>query len=196
MTELLPQPEQEYLVKLITILDNTLTNCLIAVYLFGSASYGAYEPIIPCPTRKLEFVVYTKEVVAAANPQFELNFNTSDGMTDYEATHWFLLDIASGREKGVALLGPPPDTVFAKPRHDTVVAAIVDCIEWHRQHESTGTWGSKAEGVEWAARNLEPEVPEVLRRVSLARRGRTSLSSGECDQFLELVLTRIRSGRS
>ncbi len=40
-------------------------------------------------------------------------------------------------------------------------------------------------------RNLESEVPEVLRRVSHARRGRTSLS-GECDQFLEFVLTRIQ----
>ncbi len=169
MTELLPQPEQGYLAKLITTLDDTLTNCLIAVYLFGSASYGAYEPgisdldvqavifsplpqstyrklatqlgnsTIPCPARKLEFVLYTKDAVAAANPQFELNFNTGDGMADYfcldpsqEATHWFLLDIVSGREKEVALLGPPPDTVFAEPRHDTVVTAIVDCIEWHR----------------------------------------------------------------
>ncbi|KAK0186948.1 hypothetical protein F5146DRAFT_1062938 [Armillaria mellea] len=136
-------------------------------------------------------------------------------MTDYvcldpfqEATHWFLLDIASGREKGVALLGPPPKTVFAKPQHDQVVAAIVDCVEWHCQHESgsanvimnacrawrfteTKEWGSKAEGVEWATKNLEPDVPEVLHRVILARRGRTSLQQGVCNQFLELVLSRI-----
>ncbi|KAK0436005.1 hypothetical protein EV421DRAFT_1892465 [Armillaria borealis] len=195
----------------------TGVNGLIAVYLFGSASYGEYEPgisdldvqaiissplpqstyrklatqlghrAILCLARKLEFVLYTKDAVAG------------DGMTDY-----FLLDIASGRER---------DTMFAEPRHDRVFAAIVDCIEWRRQHESvsanatinacrtwrfteTGTWGSKAEGAKWATRNLKPEVPEVLRRVSLARRGRTSLPPGECDQFLELVLTRIRSGGS
>ncbi|PBK60965.1 hypothetical protein ARMSODRAFT_1065711, partial [Armillaria solidipes] len=125
------------LAKLITALDHTLANCLNAVYLFGSASYGAYEPgisdldvqavissplpqstyrelatqlghsTIPCPARKLEFVLYTKDAVAAANPQFKLNFNTGDGMADYvcldpsqEATHWFLLDIASGGERG------------------------------------------------------------------------------------------------
>ncbi|KAK0200506.1 hypothetical protein DFS33DRAFT_1362173 [Desarmillaria ectypa] len=141
MTESLPQPEQEYLVKLVATLNDVLTNCLVAVYLFGSASYSPYEsgisdldvqaiifsPLpqstyrklatqlghsaIPCAARKPEFVLYTKDAV----------FNTGDGMTDYvcldpsqEATHWFL-DIASGREKGVALLGPPPATVFAEP---------------------------------------------------------------------------------
>ncbi|KAK0445044.1 uncharacterized protein EV420DRAFT_1622678 [Desarmillaria tabescens] len=174
MTESLPQLEREYIAKLVATLNDILTNCLVAVYLFGSASYGAYEPgisdldvqaiissplpratywklatqlghsAIPCPAHKLEFVLYTKDAVRAAHPQFELNFNTGDGMTDYvcldpsqEAARWFLLDIASGREKGVALLGPPPATVFAEPRRDRVVAAIVDCIHWHLQHEPT-----------------------------------------------------------
>ncbi|KAK0219008.1 hypothetical protein IW262DRAFT_1462628 [Armillaria fumosa] len=125
MTESLPQPEREYLAKLITTLDDTPTNFLVAVYLFGSASYGVYElgisdPPLPqytyrklaaqlghsatlCRARKPEFVLYAKDAVATANPQFEMNFNAGGGMTDYvcldpsrEVIHWFLLDIASG----------------------------------------------------------------------------------------------------
>ena len=40
----LPQPETQYLHSLTAILQTELNVQLKAVYLFGSASYGAYEP--------------------------------------------------------------------------------------------------------------------------------------------------------
>ncbi|KAK0477571.1 hypothetical protein IW261DRAFT_1294546, partial [Armillaria novae-zelandiae] len=133
------------------------------MYLFGSASYGAYElgisdlgvqvvissslpqstycklatqlghGAILCLERKPEFVLYAKDAVATANPQFQMNFNTGGGMTDYvccdrsqEAmsyTGFFLISCLVERNGH-----------FQK-QCSLFVAAIVDYVGWDRQDE-------------------------------------------------------------
>lgn len=88
---------------------------------------------LPCPARKLEFVLYTRAAVATPSrrPQFALNFNTGAGLPGHlgldpaaEASHWFVLDIALGRELGRALMGPPPAEVFAPLPREWVLSAL------------------------------------------------------------------------
>ncbi|KAH7304729.1 streptomycin 3''-adenylyltransferase [Stachybotrys elegans] len=201
-----PEDVQLYLSELATRLKKCLGQELIGLYLFGSASYNAYEPgtsdldvqavvekplsplrkheiahnisahELPCPARKLEFVVYSADAIkpATRNPQFELNFNTGPYNPDYvcldpsqESSHWFLLDIAIGRETGRALHGPPPNEAFAPVPRQWVLEAIIDCLQWHTLNEPnssncilnacrawryvvTSTFGSKLDGAEWA----------------------------------------------
>ena len=52
-------------------------------------------------------------IPASRRSQFELNFNTGCDVEDHlsldpgeEASHWFVLDIAMGRELGCGLVGP------------------------------------------------------------------------------------------
>lgn len=132
----------EYLRQVVLCLSESLKSQLIGVYLFGSASYGAYEPgssdldvqavvqnplstiqkqdiiallkhcNLSCPATKLEFAVYAQDLVRPANrhPRFELNLNTGAQQDDHtsldpanESSHWFLLDIAMGRDLGRCL---------------------------------------------------------------------------------------------
>ncbi|PYI25451.1 hypothetical protein BP00DRAFT_100059 [Aspergillus indologenus CBS 114.80] len=102
-----------YLHSLVGTLQTELKGDLLAVYLFGSAGYGAYEPgisdvdvyaivnesvldlpklsrtishaAIPCPARKLELVLFTRANAAkqTAHPVFEMNFNTGRNMHEY-----------------------------------------------------------------------------------------------------------------
>ena len=75
-----------------------------------------------CPTRGLEFVLYSQEAVAqpARRPRFEINLNAGPEM-DYhlsfdpasEPAHWFVLDISIVGEYGLRLIGPPAREVFA-----------------------------------------------------------------------------------
>ncbi|KAL4973059.1 hypothetical protein BDW66DRAFT_142944 [Aspergillus desertorum] len=101
-----------YLTRLVDTLQQELKDNLLAVYLFGSAGYNAYEPdtsdvdvyavihrsmpdyeqlarkishsSIPCPACKLEFVLFTKANAAlrTSTPQFEMNLNTGRDMED------------------------------------------------------------------------------------------------------------------
>ena len=131
---------------------------------------------LPCPARGLELVVYTAE--AAGRPprgaDFELNLNSGRGMPFHvsfepadEPAHWFVLDRAIVRERGWALLGPPPEQVFAPvPRH-TALAALAQSLRWHGENAelagpnlvlnalrawrfaATGEWVSKADAARW-----------------------------------------------
>jgi Domain of unknown function (DUF4111) len=230
----LPLPEETYLRALTATLQDVLGAHLVGVYLFGSAAYGAYEagrsdldvqavisgPLseaqyravaarlsqaaLPCPARKLEFVLYTQQAAGTATrrPQFALNFNTGAGQPDHlslnaaqEAGHWFLLDIAVGRELGRALTGPPPAEVFAAPQRVWVLDALLESLQWHRTHDlgspnsvlnacrgwrwaETGVWGSKREGLAWALQ--QPGAPENL------------LIEGDAADVLAFVERRVR----
>ena len=105
--------------------------------------------VLPCPARKLEFVCYARGAVnpASRRPRFELNFNTGPeraerGQGDHlrldpadEAGHWFLLDIAASRLRGLALHGPPPGEMFAPVPDAWRDEALLESLCWHETHE-------------------------------------------------------------
>lgn len=202
----LPDVDASYLQQLVSVLEQSLHERLVGVYLFGSAGAGHYEPGIsdldvqavveaplnahervalamrlahaelPCPARRLEFVCYDRAAVEAAHrhPRFQLNFNTGAGGLHHlstdpsaEASHWFLLDIALGRERGRTLHGEPLEQVFGAVPRKWVLEAMEDSLAWHEESEPasanavlnacrasryavTGQLGSKGEAVEWA----------------------------------------------
>ncbi len=101
---------------------------------------------LPCPARRLEFVCYARQSIdpATRHPQFEMNYTTGSNVRDHlslhpteESSHWFLLDIAMGREFGYRLLGLAPADVFAPIPRLWCLEAIVDSLSWHRKHELT-----------------------------------------------------------
>ncbi len=142
---------------------------------------------LPCPARRLELVCYTRAAIdpATRHPRFSLNFNTgSDLAADRltrdpaaEASHWFLLDIALGRELGRALLGPPPAQLFAPIPRRWCLEALLDSLRWHGTNEAasanslrnacrgwryaaTNTFGSKQAGADWARQR--PDCPAAV----------------------------------
>lgn len=100
---------RKYVSSIVRALSSELEDNLIAVYLFGSASYGAYEPgisdidvyaviaeqldgevyhqlskkisneAIPCPAHKLEFILLTKENAAAQKPYIKYEMDFNTG---------------------------------------------------------------------------------------------------------------------
>jgi hypothetical protein len=228
-----------YLHRLVTRLQEELEGNLLAVYLFGSAGYGAYEPgtsdvdvyaivhapipdyhklsrtighaALPCPARKLEFVLFTKDNAAkqTASPVFEMNFNTGKDMDDYlnltartEPRFWFLLDIAIGRELGKSLIGPPPSTTFAAPRLDFIFDCMIESLAWQRENDpitsdgvlnacrelsyaKTSTWRSKVNGGAWVLENYNR--PEIVGLAMDARVSKAELPQNLALDFLLLV---------
>jgi len=103
-----------------------------------------------------------------------------------EPPHWFVLDLAMGRDHGRALYGPRPADVIGPVPREAQVEAIVQSIEWHEHLEPghpdrlanaarglryirTGTWGSKPAGLVWLAEAYcdravtEAEIAEQVR---------------------------------
>ncbi|KXJ86551.1 hypothetical protein Micbo1qcDRAFT_152858 [Microdochium bolleyi] len=248
MPDGLPHPETAYLAEITTRLASCLEPHLIGIYLFGSASNDGYEPgrsdldvqavvrqpltpdekqavverlthsALPCPARKLEFVVYAQSSVrpASRHPSFEINLNTgpyesADHVTldpAGEASHWFLLDIAMGRGSGHALYGPPATEVFAPIPRVWALEAIADSLKWHRENELssansvlnacrgwmyivTDKFGSKLAGAEWAQQRQE--CPGVVEKAIEARRTGESLPAGEVAELYSVVIERNRS---
>lgn len=172
----------------------------------GSLAHGA----LPCPARRLEFVCYAQAAIdpATRHPQFELNFNTGSDMDDHlsldpaeESSHWFLLDIAIGRELGRSLLGPEPAQVFAAIPRLWQLEAIHDSLAWHHQHDfasansvlnacrswryaATGCWGSKIVGAAWA-REHSP-FAEVIDQAMQRRHGGPPLAGAA---IVDLIAT-------
>jgi hypothetical protein len=231
-----------YLTKLVEQLRNCLADKLIGVYLFGSASYNAYEAgksdldvqaivkerlepsekqgiiqqvnqqTLPCPARKLEFVVYAAKDVnpASRHPRFELNLNTGPHEPDHisldpaqESSHWFLLDIAIGRETGCALYGPAPTELFAPiPKH-WILKAIADSLEWHKANEltssnsvlnacrswrfiATNQFGSKLAGAQWALQ--QTGCPSVVEHAIVARKTGKELLATQVLELYDIVI--------
>jgi hypothetical protein len=243
----LPVAETTYLAEIVRRLRDYLGDQLVGVYLFGSASYEAYEPglsdldvqavvkapldpaakqviiqkltqeNLPCPARKLEFVVYARGNVnpASRHPRFELNLNTGPGQSDHitldpagESSHWFLLDIAMGRELGQALYGPAPTEVFGKIPRRWTLEAIADSLEWHRVNElssansvlnacrgwryiATNEFGSKLAGADWALQ--KQGCPAVVAHALNARLTGETLPAGEVLKLYEIVLEAVRA---
>ena len=134
---------------------------------------------LPCPATKLELVVYAQDPIrpASRHPRFELNLNTGAQQADHvsfdpagESSHWFLLDIAMGRQLGRALYGMPPDEVFGAVPRLWTLEAIMDSLAWHQANEvnsansvlnacrswhfiETGEFSSKSSGAQWTMRH-------------------------------------------
>jgi hypothetical protein len=215
------------------------------VYLFGSAGCGEYAPgisdldvqavmsetpsmvqreelagrlahaVLPCPSKRLDFVCYTRSSIDPANrhPHFDLNFNTGSVFEQLmlepraEADHWFLLDIALGRELGHALVGPPPATVYAPIPRTWQLEAMRESLAWRQAHDITspnnvlnacrewryavtGVLGSKAAGVAWA--RSQPGCPTVVEQAEQSRRDGTLLDPSESFALIAIAETAIR----
>ncbi|KAM0418896.1 hypothetical protein ACHAPT_012161 [Fusarium lateritium] len=233
-----------YLQRLVRTLHDELNDNLLAVHLFGSAGYGAYQPGIsdvdvyavihepitdyprlsrlishsslPCPARKLEFVLFTKTNAArqAPDPKYEMNFNTGKDMDDYinldpqtEPRFWFLLDIAMGRELGKPVLGPPPGALFAAPSLEWVFDCMLESLSWHREnglvnpdgilnacrelrYAKASVWGSKKDGGAWALEHYSQ--PDIVALAMTARHSQTELPQDLALDFLGFVEDEIK----
>ncbi len=175
---------------------------------------------LPCPAPRLEFVLYPQGAVRpmTARPAFALNLNTGRALpqdhvtydVSEESPHWFVLDIAQGREVGRALLGPPPAEVFGVVPRALVLEALATSLAWHAEHDATApnrilnaarawrfadanAWGSKGAGVEWAAAQT-PAFP-VIERAWRARHEGRSVDPAEAAAFLAFVEGRVTAAR-
>jgi hypothetical protein len=138
---------------------------------------------LPCPARKLELVAYTRAQVAAPrrSQRWELNLNTGPGVRHAgydpmaESWHWFVLDLAQGREHAVHLAGPHelaelvgevPDALVADAHaanvtwhavhqpDDRLLIAAARAARWHASRE----WISKREAWAWAVERVERRI--------------------------------------
>jgi hypothetical protein len=204
-----------YLDALSSRAHGELGSSLVAVTLVGSAGAGWYEPGVsdvdvavvvkraldeasaralaaklshsrlPCPARKLELVVYRRDLLAEPRwpLPFELNLNTGEGTTDHvgvdpfaEAAHWFLLDLAIARERSTPLSGPPLHALLGEIPRPAVLEALRSALDWYDIEEpdhaasilaacrawhyaEAGEWASKREAAEWAAACLPDPGP-------------------------------------
>jgi hypothetical protein len=242
----LPEVVEAYLDEIVNRLTDYLKAQLVGVYLFGSASYGAYEPgssdldlqavvksplgivekqeiirrlnhnALPCPATKLEFVVYAQSSVypASRHPRFELNLNTGSHQTDHvsydpanESSHWFLLDIAMGRELGRCLYGLATSQAFEAISRRWVLEAISDSLKWHQRNEAnsansvlnacrswqyiaTGAFSSKLDGAKWAM--AQQDCPAIVGRAVMARKTGDNLPLAQVMALYEVVVNTNR----
>jgi len=172
---------------------------------------------LPCPARRLEFVCYAQSSInpATRHPHFELNFNTGAGEPDHlslnpaeESSHWFVLDIAMGRELGRTLVGPEPAQVFAPIPRIWQLEAIADSLAWHRTHEFTsansvlnacrgwryavtGMWGSKVAGAAWVRQQLGCLV--VVPQAEQRRHDGSVFSASAVTELIERVTEAVQT---
>lgn len=117
---------------------------------------------LPCPGRKLEFVLYPPGPDQPSRWQLNLNTNPVHASTDpaTEPRHWFVLDVAMARERAIPLFGPPAHELLAPVPEQTVRQALEESLAWHeanepkepnavlnacraRHYTETGRWASK-----------------------------------------------------
>jgi predicted nucleotidyltransferase len=139
---------------------------------------------LPCPARKLEFVLYAHEDLdQPAGPAFSLNLNTGEGSGDHVALDpredprfWFVVDVAIGRERGQSLFGPSPRWVFPELPSGLVIGALREALDWYGEQGDSpveavlgacrswafaadGGWRSKADSARWARLRLPDPGP-------------------------------------
>ncbi|KAK6811211.1 hypothetical protein RU639_013030 [Aspergillus parasiticus] len=243
----LPEEVEAYLEEIVQRLTEYLKGQLVGVYLFGSASYGAYESglsdldvqaivkdqldtvdkqaiisrvnqdALPCPATKLEFVVYSQSAVypASRHPRFELNLNTGPHQPDHisldpasESSHWFLLDIAMGRQLGRTLYGPPTTEAFGAIPRRWILETIANSLEWHQANELssansvlnacrgwrfivTGEFSSKLDGAKWATQ--QQGCPDIVSRAIAARKTGDELPAAQVMTLYDIVMTANRA---
>jgi hypothetical protein len=239
-----------YLERVVALVSERLGDDLHAVTLIGSAAAGDYRPEssdvdvavviegalgaerareiaaalahrrLPCPARKLELVVYRRDVVArpGRHVPFELDLNTGAGMEDHvgldpaaEADHWFVLDLVGARATGRSLLGPPPEEVLGEVPRAAVLDALLASLRWFAADEpagpgrvlaacraalyaAEGRWASKDEAARWAAERLDAAVP--VEWALAARRGAAGVppAPGVIDALAERAAGLVAAG--
>ncbi len=242
-----PSSPQAYLDELVKRLTELLKDQLVGVYLFGSASYGAYEPgtsdldvqaivksplkdadkmalirhisndALPCPATKLEFVVYAQDAVnpASRHPRFELNLNTGAHQANHisldpaqESSHWFLLDIAMGRQLGRSLYGLSPDEAFGEIPRRWALGAIADSLAWHQANEAnsansvlnacrgwkfieTGEFSSKVNGAKWAME--QKGCPDIVEQAVTSRKTGDGLDGQQVAALYKVIMEANRA---
>ncbi|KAI6844226.1 hypothetical protein KC332_g3168 [Hortaea werneckii] len=175
------------------------------------------QDALPCPATKLEFVLYAQNVVhpASRHPRFELNLNTGPKRSDHigfdpakEASHWFLLDIAFGRELGRCLYGVDKSEAFGAIPYSWVLEAMAVSLEWHLlneaksansvlnacrswQYVASGKFASKLDGATWAMQ--QPDCPAVAEQAIVARKNNTDLPAAQVMELYNTVMGVIRT---
>lgn len=175
---------------------------------------------LPCPAQGLEFVLYPAAAVRpmTAAPAFDLNLNTGSHRAQHvgldaalEEPHWFVLDIALGRERGRALWGPPPAAMFGEVPRPVILDALVQSQRWHARHDAdapnrvlnaartwrfldTGEWGSKPGGVAWAAQQGR-RFPVIAQAWSV-RHGPGALDPADVMEFMTFLDGRLAAALS
>jgi GrpB-like predicted nucleotidyltransferase (UPF0157 family) len=168
--------------------------------------------VVTCPARGLEFSLYRREVAAAPpkDADFEVNVNGGPKMATSIELHareepgfWYVLDRATAHRCGVPISGPPACAIFADASRQTLLAAMVASIRWHRQHERAtlnavlnasrawrygveGVVGSKLDGAAWARQRWRR--PGLIDAAVELRHGRSAhLEETEVNEYLAQV---------
>lgn len=135
------------------------------------------HPTLPCPAAGLEFVLYNVPVLETPTPPLQWSLNLNGGPTRVEKVstdptsepgHWFLLDLAIGRETARTLCGEDLWDIVGPISREDQRDAIAESVRWHARHDAgapnqvanaarglrflrTGRWGSKLEALNWAS---------------------------------------------
>jgi hypothetical protein len=155
---------------------------------------------LPCPAGGLEFVLYDVEALTDPTPPLQWSLNLNGGPAREEKTstdptseswHWFLLDLAIGRETAKTLFGRDLSDVVAPISREDQLAAIAESLRWHSSNDEgsanqaanaarglrflrTGQWGSKPDALSWAS-SLDHPTSDVM--AELTREIRKELPS-------------------
>jgi Domain of unknown function (DUF4111)/Nucleotidyltransferase domain len=172
---------------------------------------------LPCPARGLELVVYTAAAAAArtTGAAFELNLNSGAAMpfrADAEPVsgerHWFAIDRSILGSRGIALVGPPAEDVFASAPAPALQAVVADALRWYRhggrrddavlnacrslRFADEGVWSSKAAAGRWALDALAGiDDPELVAEALEARTTGAELDARRVDAFLAPAVERL-----
>ncbi|GAB1216289.1 hypothetical protein ATERTT37_005499 [Aspergillus terreus] len=175
------------------------------------------QAALPCPATKLEFVVYAHSAVypASRHPRFELNLNTGRHQPDHisldpanESSHWFLLDIAMGRELGRSLHGPDTTDAFGAIPQRWILEAIGNSLDWHQANELnsansvlnacrawrfivTCEFSSKLDGAKWAMQ--QQGCPDIVSRAIAARKTGDELPTAQVLRLYDIVIAANRA---
>jgi hypothetical protein len=158
------------------------------------------HPQLPCPAAGLEFVLYDVNDLVSPVPPLQWLLNLNGGPTreekistdpTSESWHWFLLDLAIGRQTAKTLSGRDLREVVGPISREDQLAAIVESLRWHSSNEEgnanqaanaarglrflrTGQWGSKPDALRWAS-SLGLPTSDLM--AELARELETELQS-------------------
>jgi len=131
---------------------------------------------LPCPARGLELVFYPLATARSGTvePGFDLNLNTGRGMAfraDFEPMegerHWFAIDRSVLAGHGIAIVGPPANTVFRPASRESLLPVLAEALRWFiretgpgdaavanacraLRYSREGVWSSKRAAVDWA----------------------------------------------
>jgi hypothetical protein len=116
------------------------------------------HPALACPVRGLELVVYAREDLDdPLGPAFQLNLNTGPRMAQHVAydpsedpRFWFVLDVAIGREAGLALAGPPSAEVFPELPAALIRDSLRQALAWFATNDPKGDQAALAAARTWA----------------------------------------------